>query len=135
MTTYIHPTALVEAGARVGAGTRIWHHAHVREGATIGEGCALGKNVFVDAGVTVGYRVKVQSNVSVYAGVELADDVFVGPSTVFTNDRVPRAAETGLSRRRRSVEALPSEPTQRSWRGWRSGTGPWWAPELWSSDR
>jgi acetyltransferase-like isoleucine patch superfamily enzyme len=92
VTTYIHPTAIVETGVQVGAGTTIWHHAHVREGATIGEACNLGKNVYVDAGVTVGNRVKVQNNVSVYTGVELGDDVFVGPSAVFTNDRVPRAA-------------------------------------------
>lgn len=94
MTTYIHPTAIVEGGVQVGAGTRIWHHAHIRKGATIGEGCNLGKNVYVDAGVIVGDRVKVQNNVSVYAGVELGDDVFVGPSAVFTNDRVPRAADS-----------------------------------------
>lgn len=94
MNTYIHPTAVIEPGATVGTGTRVWHHAHIREGATIGDGCNLGQNVYVDAGVTVGHRVKVQNNVSVYAGVELADDVFVGPSAVFTNDRVPRAADS-----------------------------------------
>jgi len=94
VTVYIHPTAIVESGVQIGAGTRIWHHAHVREGATIGEACNLGKNVYVDAGVTVGDRVKVQNNVSVYAGVALGDDVFVGPSAVFTNDRVPRAGDS-----------------------------------------
>ena len=87
----VHPTAVVEPGARLGAGTRVWHHAHVRSGAVIGSGCVLGKNVFVDAGVRIGNGVKVQNNVSVYAGVTLEDDVFVGPSAVFTNDRVPRA--------------------------------------------
>ncbi len=94
MGEYIHPTAVVEEGARIGSGTSVWHHAHVRERAVIGDGCNLGKNVYVDAGVVVGDRVKVQNNVSIYAGVELGDDVFVGPSAVFTNDRVPRAAGT-----------------------------------------
>lgn len=87
----IHPTAIVEEGARIGAGTRVWLHVHIRRGASIGEGCNLGQNVFVDQGVVVGDRVKVQNNVSLYAGVELGDEVFVGPSAVFTNDRVPRA--------------------------------------------
>lgn len=72
----------------------MWHHAHVREGASIGDDCTLGKNVYVDAGVVIGNRVKVQNNVSVYSGVRLADDVFVGPSAVFTNDRVPRASDS-----------------------------------------
>jgi UDP-2-acetamido-3-amino-2,3-dideoxy-glucuronate N-acetyltransferase len=89
---HIHETAVVEAGASVGAGTRVWHHAHVRQGATVGERCTLGKNVYVDTGVTVGDRVKIQNNVSVYRGVHLEDDVFVGPSAVFTNDRFPRAS-------------------------------------------
>lgn len=91
---FIHPTAVVEAGAAVGADTRVWHHAHVRAGARVGTGCTLGKNVFVDAGVEIGSNVKVQNNVSVYAGVTIEDDVFVGPSAVFTNDRVPRARST-----------------------------------------
>lgn len=88
----IDPTAIVEAGAVVGDGTRIWHHTHVRAGATIGGRCTLGKNVFVDAGVDIGAGVKIQNNVSVYRGVHLADEVFVGPSAVFTNDRFPRAS-------------------------------------------
>ena len=87
----VHPTAIVEEGARIGAGASIWHHAHVRSGAVIGAGTVVGKNVFVDAGAVVGARCKVQNNVSVYTGVVLEDDVFVGPSAVFTNDRVPRA--------------------------------------------
>lgn len=82
---------MVEPGASIGSGTRIWHHAHVRAGATIGEGTTIGKNVFVDSGASVGSRVKIQNNVSVYNGVTVGDDVFVGPSAVFTNDRVPRA--------------------------------------------
>ncbi len=87
----IHPTAAIEPGAHVGAGTRIWHHSHVRQGSVIGTGCTLGKNVFVDEGVRIGDRVKIQNNVSVYRGVEIGDEVFVGPSAVFTNDRYPRA--------------------------------------------
>jgi acetyltransferase-like isoleucine patch superfamily enzyme len=75
----------------VGEGSSVWHHAHVRAGATVGSGCSLGKNVYVDAGVSIGNRVKIQNNVSVYQGVVLGDDVFLGPSCVFTNDRYPRA--------------------------------------------
>jgi UDP-2-acetamido-3-amino-2,3-dideoxy-glucuronate N-acetyltransferase len=88
---FIHDTAIVEPGASVGEGTRVWHHAQIRAGAVVGRDCMLGKNVFVDAGVRIGDRVKVQNNVSVYAGVTLDDDVFVGPSAVFTNDRHPRS--------------------------------------------
>jgi UDP-2-acetamido-3-amino-2,3-dideoxy-glucuronate N-acetyltransferase len=91
-TRYVHPSATIDDGARIGHGTRVWHHAHIREGASVGSDCTLGKNVYVDAGVVIGDRVKIQNNVSVYAGVELEDDVFVGPSAVFTNDRVPRAS-------------------------------------------
>ncbi len=88
----IHETAIVEDGARIGTGTRVWHHAHVRSGATIGSDCVLGKNVFVDADAVLGDRCKIQNNVSVYSGVTLGSDVFVGPSAVFTNDLRPRAA-------------------------------------------
>ncbi|MGR6965885.1 acyltransferase [Geodermatophilus sp. URMC 61] len=87
-----HETAVIEDGAQVGAGTRVWHHAHVRDGAVVGSGCVLGKNVFVDAGAVVGDRCKIQNNVSVYTGVVLGSDVFVGPSAVFTNDLRPRAS-------------------------------------------
>lgn len=91
MLDNVHPTAIVEEGARIGVGTFVWHHAHIRRGAVVGEGCNVGKNVYIDTGAVVGDRVKVQNNVSLYSGVRLADDVFVGPSAVFTNDRVPRA--------------------------------------------
>lgn len=87
----VHPTVTVEEGARVGAGTAVWHHAHIRRGASVGDDCILGRNVYIDEGAIVGNRVKIQNNVSVYAGVRLHDEVFVGPSAVFTNDRVPRA--------------------------------------------
>lgn len=89
--SFVHDTAVVEPGAAVGAGTRIWHHAHLRTGARVGRDCVLGKNVFIDADAVVGDGCKVQNNVSVYRGVVLADEVFVGPSVVFTNDRHPRA--------------------------------------------
>lgn len=92
----IHETATIEPGAVVGEGTMIWHHAHLRS-CTVGARCVIGKNVFVDVGVVVGDGVKIQNNVSVYQGVVLRDDVFVGPSAVFTNDRVPRAASTTWS--------------------------------------
>ena len=87
----VHPSAEIEPGTRIGAGTRIWRRAHVRSGAVIGAGCNIGANVFIDSGVRIGDRVKVQNNVSVYEGVELADESFVGPAAVFTNDRNPRA--------------------------------------------
>ena len=91
MSWAAHDTALVEDGAEIGDGTRVWHHSHVRAGARIGSDVNLGKNVYIDSGVTIGDRVKVQNNVSVYHGVTIADDVFLGPSCVFTNDRYPRA--------------------------------------------
>jgi acetyltransferase-like isoleucine patch superfamily enzyme len=88
---FVHETAIVEAGAALGEGTSVWHHAQVREGSVVGRDCTLSKNVFVDKGVKIGDRVRIQNNVSVFAGVTLADDVFVGPSAVFTNDRHPRS--------------------------------------------
>jgi UDP-2-acetamido-3-amino-2,3-dideoxy-glucuronate N-acetyltransferase len=87
----VHPTAIVEDGADVGAGTSVWHHAHVRDGARVGQECVIGKNVYVDVHAVVGDRCKLQNNVSVYHGVHIGDDVFVGPSATFTNDLVPRA--------------------------------------------
>lgn len=88
----VHPTAVVDAPCTIGPGTRIWHFAHVMRDARIGRDCVLGQNVFVGRGVVVGDRVKVQNNVSLYEGVELEDEVFCGPSMVFTNVRNPRAA-------------------------------------------
>lgn len=88
----IHTTAIVDEGAQIGAGTRIWHWAHVCSGAKIGERCSLGQNVFVGNKVTIGNNVKIQNNVSVYDNVTLEDDVFCGPSMVFTNVYNPRSA-------------------------------------------
>jgi UDP-2-acetamido-3-amino-2,3-dideoxy-glucuronate N-acetyltransferase len=88
----VHPTAVVEKGAVVGADSRVWHFAHIRAGARIGERCVLGKSTFVDSGATIGDDCKIQNFVSIYSGVTLEDEVFVGPSAVFTNDRYPRAS-------------------------------------------
>ena len=92
MATYIHPTAVVDEGARIGAGTRIWHFCHLMPDCELGEACNLGQNVFVASGVVLGRNCKVQNNVSLYAGMTCADDVFIGPSAVFTNVKNPRSA-------------------------------------------
>ena len=89
-----HDTAIVDAGATIGAGTRIWHWVHVSGGAKIGEKCSLGQNVYVGNRVVIGNNVKIQNNVSVYDNVTLEDDVFCGPSMVFTNVYNPRSAVT-----------------------------------------
>lgn len=88
----IHPSAIVDEGASIGAGTRIWHFCHIMGSARIGERCVLGQNVYVGPNVTIGNNVHLQNNVSVYEGVTLEDDVFCGPSMVFTNVRDPRSA-------------------------------------------
>ena len=90
-SVFVHPSAEVEQGAHVGAGTRIWHLAHIRSTAHLGADCVIGRNVYIDADVVVGDLVKIQNNVSVYKGVTLEDEVFVGPCAVFTNDLRPRA--------------------------------------------
>ena len=89
---YVHPTAVIDDGASIGAGSRVWHFTHVMSGAVIGRGCVLGQNVFIGKGVRIGDGVKIQNNVSVYEGVEVGDDVFLGPSVVFTNVMNPRSA-------------------------------------------
>ena len=88
----IHPTAIVDPGAQIGEGTRVWHWVHVCAGARIGRNCSLGQNVFVGNKVVIGDNVKIQNNVSVYDNVTLEDDVFCGPSMVFTNVYNPRSA-------------------------------------------
>lgn len=92
MSYTAHETAIIDSGARIGAGTRIWHWTHVCAGAVIGERCSLGQNVFVGNRVVIGNNVKIQNNVSVYDNVTLEDDVFCGPSMVFTNVYNPRSA-------------------------------------------
>ena len=91
MAHWAHETAIVDEGARIGDGTKVWHFVHVMGGAVIGADCSLGQNVFVAGQVTIGDRVRIQNNVSVYEGVTLEDGVFCGPSMVFTNVRNPRA--------------------------------------------
>lgn len=88
---YVHPTAIVEEGAILGSGCKIWHFCHVMPGAQIGARSSIGQNGFVGKGVKIGAGCKLQNNISVYERVELEDDVFVGPSAVFTNVRNPRA--------------------------------------------
>ncbi len=89
---YAHPTAVIDEGCAIGEGTKIWHFSHIMSGSTIGVGCNLGQNVVVSPGVTLGKNVKVQNNVSIYTGVICEDDVFLGPSMVFTNVINPRSA-------------------------------------------
>ena len=89
---FVHATACVDQPCEIGAGTRIWHFSHVMAHASIGARCNIGQNVFVAARVRIGDNVKIQNNVSLYEGVVLEDDVFCGPSMVFTNVRTPRAA-------------------------------------------
>ena len=91
---WAHPTAVIDEGAVIGAGSKIWHFAHVMSGARIGAGCSLGQNVFVADGTTIGNNVKVQNNVSIYECVHIEDDVFCGPSMVFTNVMNPRSHVT-----------------------------------------
>ena len=88
----IHPTAIVDPGARRGSGTRVWHWSHISAGANIGERCSFGQNVYVGNDVKIGNNVKVQNNVSIYDSVTIEDDVFCGPSMVFTNVHNPRCA-------------------------------------------
>lgn len=98
-----HPSAIVDDGATIGGGTRIWHFVHVSPGARIGERCSLGQNVYVGNDVTIGHNVKIQNNVSVYDAVTLEDDVFCGPSMVFTNVYNPRSAVTRKNEYRRTL--------------------------------
>jgi UDP-2-acetamido-3-amino-2,3-dideoxy-glucuronate N-acetyltransferase len=88
---FIHESAYIDSGAKIGAGTHVWHFCHILAGAKIGERCSLGQNVVVMNGVVIGNNVKIQNNVSVYEGVTLEDDVFCGPSMVFTNVFNPRS--------------------------------------------
>ncbi|MBR9921805.1 MAG: N-acetyltransferase [Bacteroidetes bacterium] len=98
---FIHPTAVVDEGCEIGPGSKVWHFCHLMPGAKIGPTCNLGQNVFVASGVILGKGVKVQNNVSIYEGVICADEVFLGPSMVFTNVINPRS---GVNRRGSYVE-------------------------------
>jgi UDP-2-acetamido-3-amino-2,3-dideoxy-glucuronate N-acetyltransferase len=103
MVTTIHPTAIVDEGASIGDGTRVWHWVHISAGAKIGQRCSFGQNVFVGSDVLIGDNVKVQNNVSIYDAVRLEDDVFCGPSVVFTNVYNPRAAVTRKDEYRNTI--------------------------------
>ena len=92
MKYFSHKTSIVDKGATIGLNTKIWHWSHISSGAKIGENCSLGQNVFVGNKVFIGNNVKIQNNVSVYDCVVLEDDVFCGPSVVFTNVYNPRSA-------------------------------------------
>ena len=89
---YAHSTAIIDEPCSIGKGTRVWHFTHIMKGATIGENCIIGQNVFIATGVVLGNNVKVQNNVSIYTGVSCENDVFLGPSMVFTNVINPRSA-------------------------------------------
>ncbi len=89
---FAHPTATIDEGAVIGDGVKIWHYSHIMDGAVLGDKCNIGQNVVVSPGVTLGRNVKVQNNVSIYTGVTCEDDVFLGPSCVFTNVTNPRSA-------------------------------------------
>ena len=91
MSTFIHPTSVIDPGAQIGEGTTIWHFCHIMPTAKIGCNCNLGQNTFIDNHVKIGDRVKIQNNVSVYKGVAIEDNVFIGPSVVFTNVINPRS--------------------------------------------
>lgn len=92
MSVYIHESSYIDNDVKIGEGTKIWHFCHIQSGVEIGGNCVLGQNVNISNNVRIGNGVKIQNNVSVYEGVELEDDVFCGPSCVFTNDLTPRAA-------------------------------------------
>jgi UDP-2-acetamido-3-amino-2,3-dideoxy-glucuronate N-acetyltransferase len=100
---FVHESSYVDNGAQVGVGTSIWHFCHVMPGAVIGDRCNLGQNVVVMNGVRLGNNVKVQNNVSIYEGVELEDDVFCGPSMVFTNVMNPRSHVSRKSEYRKTL--------------------------------
>jgi acetyltransferase-like isoleucine patch superfamily enzyme len=106
---FIHPSAIVDPGARIGLRTRIWHFVHVQAGARIGPDCVLGQGVYVGSGVRIGRGVKIQNHVSVFEGVRLEDGVFIGPGVCFTNDKHPRAInEDGSAKRAKDWTVLPT---------------------------
>ena len=103
MSIDIHPSAIIDEGAQIGDGSRVWHFSHICSGALIGEKCSLGQNVFVGNDVVIGNNVKIQNNVSVYDAVTIEDDVFCGPSMVFTNVYNPRSAVTRKDEYRKTL--------------------------------
>lgn len=91
MSYYAHESSYIDEGVQIGEGTKIWHFCHIQKGARIGKNCTIGQNVYIGSNVIIGDNVKIQNNVSVYEGVTIEDNVFLGPSCVFTNDLTPRA--------------------------------------------
>lgn len=89
---FVHPTAVIDEGCEIGEGSKVWHFSHLMPGSTIGKDCNIGQNVYISTDVTLGNNVKVQNNVSIYTGVTCEDDVFLGPSMVFTNVINPRSS-------------------------------------------
>ncbi|MCC6815767.1 MAG: N-acetyltransferase [Saprospiraceae bacterium] len=100
---FAHPTAVIDEGSRIGDGTKVWHFTHIMESCEIGTNCNLGQNVVVSPGVIIGNNVKIQNNVSIYTGVICEDDVFLGPSMVFTNVINPRSA---VNRRNQYIKTI-----------------------------
>ena len=88
---FVHESSYIDKGVEIGEGTKIWHFCHIQKGAKIGKNCNIGQNVYIGSNVAIGDNVKIQNNVSVYEGVTIEDEVFLGPSCVFTNDLTPRA--------------------------------------------
>src|SRR6266513_3072901 len=103
MNFFAHPTAVIDEGCKIGQGTKIWHFTHIMPGCEIGENCIIGQNVMIASNVKLGNNVKVQNNVSIYEGVICEDDVFLGPSMVFTNVINPRSA---ISRKHEYLQTL-----------------------------
>lgn len=90
-SVFIHPTAIIDPGATIGSGSKVWHFCHISSTSQVGRDCHIGQNVFIDKNCSIGNGVKIQNNVSVYNGVTIEDDVFLGPSMVFTNVLTPRS--------------------------------------------
>ena len=103
MTYFVHESSYVDEGCQIGAGTKIWHFSHIMAGCTIGERCNIGQNVVISPDVVLGNNCKIQNNVSVYTGVRCEDDVFLGPSMVFTNVINPRSAVSRKSEYRETI--------------------------------
>src|SRR5688572_16277643 len=103
MNYFVHPSAIIDDGCTIGEGTKIWHFSHIMPNCTIGNNCNLGQNVVISPGVVLGNNVKVQNNVSIYTGVICEDDVFLGPSMVFTNVVNPRSAIARKDQYRKTV--------------------------------
>jgi UDP-2-acetamido-3-amino-2,3-dideoxy-glucuronate N-acetyltransferase len=100
---YVHPSSIIDNGAQIGSGTCIWHFCHIMPGAVVGRSCTLGQNVFIASDTVIGDNVKIQNNVSVYTGVIIEDDVFLGPSMVFTNVVNPRSHVSRRDEYRRTL--------------------------------